>query len=66
MARTPNFEVNGSIHIITNNQIGYTTRPIDSRPSQYPTDIFKAFDAPIIHVNGDDIEDVHRCVELAL
>jgi 2-oxoglutarate dehydrogenase E1 component len=52
LAKTPNFNVDGSIHIITNNQIGYTTNPIDSRPSKYPTDLFKAYDAPIIHVNA--------------
>lgn len=53
LAKTPNFEVNGTIHIITNNQIGYTTRPIDSRPSKYATDLFKAYDVPILHINSD-------------
>jgi 2-oxoglutarate dehydrogenase complex dehydrogenase (E1) component-like enzyme len=52
LGNTPNFSVDGTIHIITNNQIGYTTRPIDSRPSKYATDLFKAFDTPILHVNS--------------
>ena len=52
LGKTPNFSVNGTIHLITNNQIGYTTKPIDSRPSKYPSDLFKAYDIPIIHVNG--------------
>lgn len=52
LGKTPNFTVNGSIHIITNNQIGYTTRAKDSRPSKYATDLFKGYDVPIIHVNG--------------
>lgn len=58
--------MDGSIHIITNNQIGYTTKPIDSRPSKYATDLFKAYDIPIIHVNGDNIEDLQRAVTLAV
>lgn len=52
LAKTPNFSVDGTIHIITNNQIGYTTRPIDSRPSKYATDLFKGYEVPIIHVNA--------------
>jgi len=52
LGNTPNFSVDGTIHIITNNQIGYTTRPIDSRPSKYATDLFKAFYTPILHVNS--------------
>ncbi len=52
IGKTPNFSVDGTIHIIKNNQIGYTTKPIDSRPSKYSTDLFKSYDIPIIHVNG--------------
>lgn len=52
IGKTPNFSIEGSIHIIKNNQIGYTTKPIDSRPSKYSTDLFKAYDIPVIHVNG--------------
>ncbi len=66
LSSTPNFSVGGSIHIIRNNQIGYTTKPIDSRPSKYATDLFKAYDIPIIHVNGESILDVHHAVSLAV
>lgn len=52
LGKTPKFDVGGTIHLITNNQIGYTTRPIDSRPSKYATDVCKAFDIPILHVNS--------------
>lgn len=48
----PKFDIGGTIHIITNNQIGYTTNPIDSRPSKYCSDVAKAFDVPIIHLNS--------------
>lgn len=47
---------------MTNNQIGYTTRPIDSRPSKYPTDLFKAYGIPVLHINSENIEDVYRGV----
>ena len=66
IANTPNFGVGGTIHIITNNQIGYTTRPVDSRPSKYATDLFKAYDVPILHINSDSIEEVFRGVKLAV
>ncbi len=66
LSKVPKFEIGGTIHIVTNNQIGYTTRPIDSRSSKYSCDIAKAFDMPIIHVNSDNIEDVHRVMELCV
>ena len=66
LAKTPNYQINGTIHIITNNQLGYTTRPIDSRPSKYATDVFKAYDIPILHENGENIEDIHRAAKLAV
>ena len=66
IGKTPNFAIDGTIHIIKNNQIGYTTDLKDSRPSKYSTDLFKAYDIPIIHVNGENLEDVLRSVELAV
>jgi len=67
LGKVPKFDVDGTIHLVTNNQIGYTTKPIDSRSSKYPCDLGKAFDTPIIHVNSENIEDVYKvmkfCVE---
>ncbi len=55
----------GAIHIITNNQIGFTTKPKDGRTSIYPSDVGRAIQAPILHVNGDDPEAVVRVAQLA-
>lgn len=66
LGRVPKFDIHGTIHIITNNQIGYTTRPIDSRSTRYASDVAKAFNIPIIHVNSENIEDVSRVMDLCL
>ena len=56
----------GTMHVIVNNQIGFTTRPSDSRSSPYPSDIAKGLQSPIFHVNGDDPEAVVHAARLAI
>ncbi len=56
----------GTIHIIINNQVGFTTSPGDSRSTQYATDLARMLDSPIFHVNGDDPEAVWHVARLAI
>jgi len=56
----------GSIHVIVNNQIGFTTNPRFSRSSPYPSDVAKMIEAPILHVNGDDPEAVVFAAKVAI
>ena len=66
MSGLPGHNVGGTIHIIVNNQIGFTTNPKFARSSPYPSDLAKMVDAPILHVNGDDPEAVVHCARIAM
>lgn len=65
LSALPNYTTGGTIHIVFNNQVAFTTDPSSGRSSKYCTDAAKALDAPIFHVNGDDVEAVVRACELA-
>ncbi len=66
LARVEGFDVGGTIHIVINNQIGFTTLPGESRSTTYSTDIAKMLEVPIFHVNGDDPEACARVMKLAV
>ena len=65
MSGLPGHNTGGTIHIIVNNQIGFTTAPRFARSSPYPSDVAKTAQAPIFHVNGDDPEAVVHCAKIA-
>jgi 2-oxoglutarate dehydrogenase E1 component len=66
LANVHGYDTGGTLHIITNNQIGFTTPPHESRSTDFASDLAKGFDVPIIHVNADDIEACIAAVNLAM
>jgi len=66
LSRLPGYSVGGVIHVIVNNQIGFTTPPEDGRSTIYATDVARMLQAPIFHVNGEDPEAVAQVVQLAM
>ncbi|MFQ5755232.1 MAG: 2-oxoglutarate dehydrogenase E1 component [Acidiferrobacterales bacterium] len=66
MSELPGYRTGGTVHIILNNQIGFTTLPEQSRSSQYATDVARMLQIPIFHVNGEQPEAVHQVIYLAM
>jgi 2-oxoglutarate dehydrogenase E1 component len=66
MSELPGYSTGGTIHIVINNQVGFTTNYLEARSSTYCTDIAKVIKVPIFHVNGDDVEALIHTVLLAM
>src|SRR5579862_5776708 len=66
LSQLPGYSVGGTLHVVANNQIGFTTSPSEARSTQYATDVAKMLQIPIFHVNGEDPEAVAQVVRLAM
>ncbi len=66
MTNLPGYRIGGTIHLVINNQVGFTTNYLEARSSTYCTDIAKVTRSPVFHVNGDDVEALIVTIELAM
>jgi len=66
MGRLPGYSTGGAVHIIANNQVGFTTDPDDARSTRYSSDVARGFDIPVLHVNADDPEACLAAMALAV
>ena len=66
MALLPGYKTGGTLHLVVNNQVGFTTDYLEARSSTYCTDVAKVTRSPVFHVNGDDVEALIFTVKLAL
>jgi 2-oxoglutarate dehydrogenase E1 component len=66
MSQLPGYSTGGTVHVVVNNQIGFTTLPEEGRSSMYATDVAKMIEAPIFHLNGDDPLAVQFVTDMAL
>lgn len=66
LSRLRGYHVGGTMHLIVNNQVGFTTDPIDARSTRYASDLAKGFEVPVMHVNADDAEACLIAVRLAV
>lgn len=66
MSGLAGYQIGGTVHLIINNQIGFTTNPDEARSSRYCTGAWKAIDCPILHVNGDAVDEVLTAADLAV
>ena len=66
LSQLAGYSTGGTLHVVVNNQIGFTTTPAEARSTLYCTDVAKMIQVPIFHVNGDDPEAVVHCVRLAM